>query len=305
VPVTSNQRFPYPALARSQRFDSAIFGTSTSRLLRPVALDPAFDAHFANLAMNDATVYEISSLLQVFNRAHPVAKVIVVGLEDRWCVTGDSYKYYTPRAFPDWMYGRNRWRGYTEMFNLFAVQEAAKEFGVLIGVKKEDMGRDGYTRFVPPDSEYDPVRVAAHLNEAGPSTPPGERAGPPEGWRFPALEVLRDDLSALPVNARKILFFVPYNHRLLPLPGTDGDRAWDECKRRVAALARETPNSTAVDFMRSTPITEVDSNYWDLQHYRVSVADQLARDLTAAERGEASADYRILYVAPAQLPAKP
>ena len=41
VPVTSNQRFAYPVLARSDAFDSAIFGTSTSRLLRPAALNPA------------------------------------------------------------------------------------------------------------------------------------------------------------------------------------------------------------------------------------------------------------------------
>ena len=40
VPVTSNARFVFPALARSGEFDSAIFGTSTSRLLRPAVLDP-------------------------------------------------------------------------------------------------------------------------------------------------------------------------------------------------------------------------------------------------------------------------
>jgi hypothetical protein len=55
VPVASNARFAFPALARSARFDSALFGTSTSRLLRPVTLDPLFGARFANLAMNDAT----------------------------------------------------------------------------------------------------------------------------------------------------------------------------------------------------------------------------------------------------------
>ena len=42
VPVTSNQRFAYPMLARSDAFDSAMFGTSTTRLLRPAALNPAF-----------------------------------------------------------------------------------------------------------------------------------------------------------------------------------------------------------------------------------------------------------------------
>ena len=41
VPVATNARFAFPALARSDRFDSAVFGTSTSRLLRPVVLNAA------------------------------------------------------------------------------------------------------------------------------------------------------------------------------------------------------------------------------------------------------------------------
>ena len=63
VPVATNARFAFPALARSPKFDSAIFGTSTSRLLRPAVLNAAFGARFANLAMNAATAYEQSRLL--------------------------------------------------------------------------------------------------------------------------------------------------------------------------------------------------------------------------------------------------
>lgn len=36
-PVSKNQRFTYPALARNQRFDSLILGTSSIRLLNPVS----------------------------------------------------------------------------------------------------------------------------------------------------------------------------------------------------------------------------------------------------------------------------
>jgi hypothetical protein len=49
-----------------------------------------------------------------------------------------------------------------------------------------------------------------------------------------------------------------------------------------------------VDFLLPSPITGVDDNYWDGMHYRVSVADRLAQDLTAAIRGEPSEDYRLL-----------
>jgi hypothetical protein len=294
TPVTSNQRFAYPVLARSGAFDSAIFGTSTSRLLRPEVLNPAFDARFANLAMNDATPYEMSRLLGVFARSHPAAKMVMLGVDSPWCGTGDGYQKLTPRPFPEWMYGRDRWRGYAEMFNLFAIQEAGKEFGVLTGLKKPDMGRDGYTRFVPPDDQYDAARALTHLLEAEPRVPGGERAGAPEGWRFPAVEVLREDLAALPAVSRKLLFFTPYHVRLLSAPGSDGAAVWAECKRRVAALGRTIPNVVVVDFMFPSPITTVDSNYWDPLHYRTGVGDRLARDLVAAERGEVSPDYRVL-----------
>lgn len=294
VPVTGNQRFSYPMLARSPRFDSAILGTSTSRLLRPAALDPVFGARFVNLAMNAATPFEISSLFTVFRRAHKQPKVVLLGLDFPWCATGDSYQKLTEREFPAWMYGRDRWRGYGEMFNLFTVQEAGKQFGVLTGLKRPDMGRDGYTRFVPPDSQYDPARALAHLRADGVVVPLGERTGPPETWRFPALEVLRDDLSRLPAETHRILFFTPYNHRLLAPPGSAAAVVWNECKRRVAGMARDLPHTEVVDFMLPSPITNNDGNYWDGLHYRVAVADRLARDLEAAARGETSADYRLL-----------
>ena len=46
--------------------------------------------------------------------------------------------------------------------------------------------------------------------------------------------------------------------------------------------------------MIPSPITLDDDNYWDPRHYRIAIADRLARDLSMANNGEASADYRVL-----------
>lgn len=294
VPVASNARFAFPALARSQRFDGALFGTSTSRLLRPAAMDPLFGTRMANLSMNDATVYEQARLIEVFLKAHPAPKLFMLGLDVRWCVTGPDYQKLTPRAFPEWMYDGSPWRGYAEMLNLYAIQSAGQLFGILAGLKAETHGRDGYTRFVPADEAYDRAKVARNLAVAGPSIPPGLRYGAPDAWRYPALETLRDLLARMPATTRKVLFFAPYHQKLLSAPGTEGAAVWDECKRRVAALAGATPNAVAVDFMVPSPITTIDDHYWDPLHFTVAVADRLARDLAAASRGETSPDYRIL-----------
>ena len=80
----------------------------------------------------------------------------------------------------------------------------------------------------------------------------------------------------------------------MPSPGSRGAVLWRECKRRVSALAKRVPNALVVDFMRPSPITSVDENYWDGMHYRLAVADRVARDLATANRGAASQDYVLL-----------
>ncbi len=294
-PIATNARFSFPALARDARFDSAVFGTSTSRLLRPDMLDPEFDARFVNLAMNAATPYEQSRMLEVFLRAHAQPKLVVIGLDDNWCLA-HTLQRYTPRPFPEWMYQPDRWLGYREMLNLYTVQQAGIQFATLLGWKPPVYGSDGYTSFVPDDRLYDPARVALHLRLAAaalPHLPPHDSSALP----FPALDLLlREDLERIPSKTRVILFFAPLNHVLRPESG--GVRNdWDECKQRVTALAGARPDTVVVDFMIPSPITDDDSNYWDSAHYRIAIADRLMRDLAAANAGRPSpaGDYALLH----------
>ena len=53
-----NQRYQYPALIRSGRFDSIVIGASDARLIRPEALDGIFGGRFANLSMNAGLAWE-------------------------------------------------------------------------------------------------------------------------------------------------------------------------------------------------------------------------------------------------------
>ena len=73
---------------------------------------------------------------------------------------------------------------------------------------------------------------------------------------------------------------------------------WQACKERVAEIADPVPNTVVADFMLPSPITRGDDNYWDALHYRVAIADRLARDLAEsrnAERKSDSDDYRLLF----------
>ena len=299
VPVSTNARYAHPMLAREARFDSAIIGTSTSRLMKPVDLDPLFGAHFVNLAMNDAHAYEEYRLLDVFRRAHAAPRVVLIGLDQAWCTMGPFYSRLSPRPFPEWMYAQSRWRGYADMFGMYPLQEAVAQAGVMLGLKRPPYGLDGYTRFTPPDASYDAARAAVHLREDGTITSLGGQ-GPAESLVFPAMEYLRDALAELPASTRKVLWFTPYYVRFIGL-GTPAEAQWAACKQRVVALAEGAANTVVVDFLRPSAITEEPTNYWDAHHFREPVAARLSAELAAASlRGAPPADGGLLYPAPSE-----
>lgn len=295
-PVSTNARFSFPALARKPNFDSAIAGTSTSRLLRPQMLDPAFGASFVNLAMNSATAYEEARILEVFAHAHPRAKMVMIGLDIVWCGTGETYEKLTPREFPEWMYGASLWSAYRHMYNPYAVQEAASQFAMLIGIKPRRYGRDGYTDFLPDESLYDFERVRHKLPPVQTAQPGQHSSLDRAALKFPTHPMLQATLNLLPAATDKILFFVPYYRGFQAPEGTDAAAVMDECKARVAEIARQTPNTRVVDFMIPSPITDDPTHYWDPLHFRTPIADRLMQDLVRAAKGVPSADgdYRLL-----------
>ena len=289
VPVTTNARFSMPALARSAQFDSAVVGSSSSRLLRPQRLDALLGGRFVNLSMNAATAWEQAQMLALFTRTHPAARAVIIGLDTAWCT--EVPERLTPRPFPDWMYAGSRWRGYGQMLNLYAVQEAGSELWTMLGLKRRKYGLDGYTSFVPPESAYDPPRVAAAFARWG--VPPDLPASTAPHV-LPALPMLDHALRALPAATRKLVFFTPSHISRMGAPGSDFAAVMAACKSQVTAMAAAVPNATVVDFLRASPITSAVSNYWDPVHYRLPIATRVMADLAAAAAGDDTADDRIL-----------
>ncbi len=288
IPISTNARFSFPALARSPAFDSVILGTSTSRMLRPAVLDGPFGAHFANLAMNSATAWEQSRMLGLFLRYHRAPRIVLIGLDAAWCERAPQQS--SGRPFPGWMYKGSPWRGYAEMANLYAVQEAANQFAYMIGMKRRRYGLDGYTSFLPDDSRYDAARVAATFAQWGDA--PNQPVVPVV---LPSMALLSGGLAALPAETRKILAFMPSEIGQHGVPGSDAAALLAACKSAVTDIARRTPGSLVVDFQIDSPITRKRDNYWDPLHYRIGIADRIMQDLADAASGRASEDDRILW----------
>ena len=243
-----------------------------------------FDARFANLSMNSATAYEQSELYKLFLRHHAQPKVIIYGIDVVWCTVQDSYEKFTFRPFPPWLYDEDPWNDLLYLFNFKAIEEAGQQFGFLTGLRARRYGADGYTDFLPPQSEYDLAKVQRVLYGAdGPPPPDAPLPTGPEpsaeeiaGWTYATHPLMRDMLAAAPDETMKVLLFVPYHISQIERIPPRSRAEWAECKRRLTAMAEAFPNTRVLDFMIPSEITRDDSRYWDQLHYGTPTADQVA-----------------------------
>ncbi|NQU71864.1 MAG: hypothetical protein HQ514_15025 [Rhodospirillales bacterium] len=290
-PISTNTRFSFPALAMKLRFDSAIFGTSTNRLLRPADLNSHFGARFVNLSMNSATTYEQLKIFDLFIDHHPQPKAVILGIDSEWCTVGEDPALFTVRPFPPWLYDGDPWNDALYLFNFSALEQAGRQAAQLVGLRKHKYGLDGYTNFLPPQDEYDKARAVGLLYGDGiprrrkqVMPAPRELATARSSMRFPTHRRLRHMLARLPAETVKVVLFVPYHHFHQPAPGSMEDARWRECKRRVAAIFKPQRNAHVMDFMIHSKITLVDSNYWDPLHFNIRVAGELAGMIAAGVR---------------------
>lgn len=279
-----NQRYMYPQVVRSGRFDAAVFGTSTARLLDPRQLDAAFGARFANLAMNAATPWEQRQLAALFLR-ETRPRALIFSLDATWCQADADAKRLTFRAFPPWLYGEApprgeaNWRGYAHQLNLRSLEIAGRVAAHrLLGQRRAParIRDDGFEVFVPPDATYDAERARAHIRASGSDDAPAR--GPIE---TPALAWLDALLAQVPRDAVRIVAFMPVHVAAQGRPGSAAAERDRVCKARAAAIARAR-GATTVDFRIPSPITTRDENYWDALHYRLPIGATIVEGLARA-----------------------
>jgi hypothetical protein len=296
-PLTSSQRQMYPQILRTGRYDSIVVGTSTSRLLDPDALDRALGGHFASLAMPAESAWEQVRVIDYFRRTVAAPGALLMGLDHEWCDRGSSAYPMARTAirekeFPVWAYDESRWNDLFYLLNIPTLEAASRAVGYLWGKVPTRLRRDGFEVFVPPDSSYDVVRARDNLR---PSVARPHEAGD-TAMEFPALPWLDESLASLPGATRKYLVFPPPHVSALPAPGSPGAAREEECKEKIAAIARRR-GAILVDWRLASRLTTEDSNYWDKLHYRLPIAYKLIDDLGhIVKEGRQSPDgsYRIL-----------
>ena len=282
VPISTNARFSFPALAREDRFDAVLVGTSTARLIRPDRLDSLLGVEMANLAMNSATAWEQSQMLMLYLHRHHAPKLVLIDVDSAWCRPNVSVEK-AARPFPGWMYSGPAYQGYAHIFNLYAVQEAFNQFAVVLGLKHPQYGGDGYTNFLPPDNRYDRTRVDKIFHSWGPADTSRATAVP---LTFTTDALLAKDLAAAPASTRKVLFFPPITAEQQGMAGSELARRWNSCKADVLSIAGKVPNASVIDFMIKNAVTRDRSKYWDPLHYRIDVAERMMLAFNQVLRGD-------------------
>ena len=285
-PVSTNQRFAYPALARLPHFDSAVLGTSTMRLLDPQQLDTKLGTHVVNLAMNSATPYEQSRIFEVFLHHHPQPRLVVLGNDGSWCNRKPDPANYTFRAFPEWMYDTGRWNDLFYLFNDKALEDAVRMAELLSGRREAKYRLDGYRDFTGDFGRYDPAAVRRRLYRGRPSRDAGHDTDPSltqPAWSYPLLPRMHALLGQLPASTRIVLLYPPVHRHYLENMAAN----LAECKGRSATLLAHLPNLVTLDYLQVSALTANDDNFWDAVHTTAAVARLIETDLAAVVQGRA------------------
>src|SRR6478735_8097823 len=168
VIMDSNQRFQYPAVARSGVFDSVVIGTSSARLLDPEQLEARLGGRFANLAMNAARAWEQYRLARLFLEYQPQPKTVLIALDAVWCDENADVNRITSRGFPEWLYDDNPWNDWLYLLNTYTLEFAGRVAAYRLGLRPPRIPANGFEIFVPPESAYDPIKANKKLRKAGP-----------------------------------------------------------------------------------------------------------------------------------------
>ena len=285
--MSDNQRAMYFQIVRGGQFDSLIVGTSTAMLIDPASLNEPFGARFVNLAMPSATAWEQRKLVRFFLHEAGTPKVLVVALDRAWCETRVERKTDAYEELPDWLYDGKSWNRYLYLLNRNAAQIALRLALFNLGFGTERIRSDGFAPlFLPPDNQYDPVRAQREIwNGRAPTLPPARPPVSPgpkmRTFPFPALDWLDDILAQLPAATTNVLALMPVHVAAQAWPGTQLAVQEDECKDRIEEVARRR-GASMVDWRIASAITRTDENYWDALHYRLPIAQKIARDLAGA-----------------------
>jgi hypothetical protein len=261
------QRLTTASLARQPLFDTAIIGNSTIQLIDPARLGMLSQRRVVSLAIPGTGPHEQLAVAAWFVDHHPAEKLrgLVIGL-DAWC---GANALEPVNAFPFWLYSPSILDYATGMMRLKSIDAAFRKVALLTG-HAEPARPDGFSDYEIGRS-WDAASVSARLAQELPAL-----RNPPIGdgrADIASARRLKQFLVRLPAHLPLVL--------VLPPRFENGGAADETCEAAFAALAHDRERTRLVDFRQRTDLTGRVENFWDVAHYRASVARIMEVEIAA------------------------
>jgi hypothetical protein len=278
VPSPLGPRLTAASTARAPEAEGAIIGNSTVELLDPARLSAATGIRFVSLAIPGTGPREQLTVARWFLSHHPgvgngAPRAIVFGLDRSWCEGDGRLKLANP--FPFWLYSPNVFDYVRGMLQMRTVESAHRKIELILG-RESPLRPDGYS-----DYENGVVWNSAAAERASARTDDGqiEASEPPN---FAAVALLRNFFGELAANTKVILLLPPRYVSSLPAAGSPAAQIEGECKASYRRLVDSRTRTKLIDFAIDNELARSNLNFWDLIHYRATVARQIEATITAA-----------------------
>lgn len=284
-----SQRYLYPGLVRSNRYDAALIGNSTAMMLDPERLGRLIGDHFMNLAMAAALPWEQMEMTRLLMAADPPPRTILFTMNSIWCNPSAAPAPLDEARLPLFLYRPYPGLHLTRLFNVRTIGLSFRVLRHDLGFAPAEVRADGYLPFLPPDATYDGATARKSIYPRGPvdlspvSPPEPVLLETSRSWRFGDVERLGELVARMPHATRVIFAFMPGHVASMGRPGSVEAAMEQTCKEAIArvAAARET---SLIDFHIRSSVTLDDASYWDQLHYREPIARRIEAAIATALR---------------------
>ncbi|MFL5257596.1 MAG: hypothetical protein ACJ8AI_32890 [Rhodopila sp.] len=259
----TNTRMAHVSRGRNPRFDSAIFGNSTSQMIDPHRLSEETGLSFTSLPLPAAGPREELALMRWVLRNHSRVGAWVIVTDPVWCSPDPHIWLEYP--FPFWLYGTDL-DYLANVFNGKSFDRAAYRIQIALGLLKpsDQVGYSDYALNSKSPGHFDP--------------PPQFYIDPAPKAPFPWVDALGAMIRSLPADAAVVLLMPPVYHSMIPPPGSSMGERLDRCKAALAQMVAGRKHSGFLDFRIDTADTRDALNFNDGIHFR----HKLAREQEAA-----------------------
>jgi hypothetical protein len=302
-----NDRYAAYTYAQKAEFDSAMFGSSVSYIMKTADFNKGFDSKFINLSMRAALPYEQMVVINRFLRYHPKPKTMIFYMTTPWCTNGTGIRALRDPLgpipdgdFPMWLFENDSLSKFSHIFNLNALQAAKKQLRFLIKGKGIDPNTyDLYGSSQEPGSNY--VRpmeevIKSIYGEKGKRERDSVNGYDRESFKkalankdFGRIKLLKEEVvDKIPAETTKIFVILP-RHIFVQAPyGTEGYGTAQACKNSIIENFGSMPNTHIIDFLIDGKITRNDGDFFDGDHVNYTGAALLPNMITKAVKDKRS-----------------